>query len=161
MNKKYISYLVFICTPIIGFICGFCLFESKMDEKYYNYVYPYENYELAWYGDTVKYNIVVEERRTKTPSHPDYLDLSLIMACKYHYLPAYYNAYLALHDLYKYNHFEMGDDVKRLMYSYLQLAIESNDSRVTKDDVRNYRMAFPEGIVVERIARKGKYTENK
>ena len=138
-----------ICTTIIGIICGFYLSDSKMDKKYYNYVHPYKDYYRAMWGDTIMYKRIVEERRTKTPSHPDFLDLSIMIAAEYGYLPAYYNAYLALHDLYKYNHFEMSDNVKCLMYSYLQLAIESNDSRITNDDLKCYHAEFPDGIIVE------------
>ena len=150
MSKKRFYNLACLLVPIIGFVCGFCLFESKMDKKYYNYVYPYEEYSSAMsFGDTVSYNNVVAERREKTPSHPDYFDLSVIIAGSFDYRLGYYNAYLALHDLYKYNHFKMGEDVKRLMYGYLQLAIESRDYRVTGDDIKAYHSVFPNGLILE------------
>lgn len=152
MIKRIKTYRsLFYCgVVIISFVLGFCFSESKMDKKYSNYVHPYHDYSIVYcYGDTVKYNKIVEERRIKTPSHPDFFDLSVMMAAEYGYLPAYYNAYLALHDLYKYNHFEMSDNVKCLMYSYLQLAIESNDSRITSDDLKNYYVEYPKGLIVE------------
>ena len=151
IKRIKINRSLFYCgVVIISFVLGFCFSESKVDKKYSNYIHPYSDYSTAYsFGDTVKYNKIVEERRSKTPSHPDYFDLSVMMAAEYGYLPAYYNTYLALHDLYKYNHFEMSDNVKCLMYSYLQLAIESNDSRITNDDLKCYHAEFPDGIIVE------------
>ena len=43
----------------------------------------------------------------------------------------------------------MGDKVKRLMYSYLQLAIENNDNHVTKEDLKRYYNEFPKGLSIE------------
>ena len=44
----------------------------------------------------------------------------------------------------------MGDPVKRLMYSYLQLAIESKDTRVTKEDLKEYYYEFPNKISINK-----------
>ena len=149
MKKKYTWLIEYLCVVFVGFLCGLFLYAPKVYKKYHNYVHPYADYASAvCFGDTVKYNNIVKERRIKTPSHPDYFDLSIKMAGKFGYTPAYYNAYLALHDLYEYNHFKMGDDVKRLMYSYLQLAIENKDSRITENDILNYQKEFPNGIAL-------------
>ena len=149
MNKKIIWTFACFCVAMIGFFCGFYLYKSDSHRKYDNYIHPYREYSsVLLCGDTVLYNNIVKERRIKTPSHPDYFDLSIKMAGKFGYTPAYYNAYLALHDLYEYNHFKMGDDVKRLMYSYLQLAIENKDCRITENDILNYQKEFPNGIAL-------------
>ena len=148
MNKKYYWYAIYICALIIGCACSMYLQEPIIPKKYKNYVFPYKDYTMASYGDIALYEKVVKERQENTPSHPDYFDLSIEIARLKNYTPAYYNAYRALHDLYKYNHFTMGDKVKRLMYSYLQLAIEKKDNRITEDDLRNYQAAFPNGISI-------------
>lgn len=146
MNKKYYWYAVYICALVIG--CASSLYFGKpyVPDRYKNYIFPYENYEMAAYGDIALYEKVVKERQEQTPSHPDYFDLSIEIARLKNYTPAYYNAYRALHDLYKYNHFTMGDKVKRLMYSYLQVAIEKKDKRITEDDLKGYRTEFPDGL---------------
>lgn len=139
-NKKYIWIFTYLCFMMVGFLCGFFLYEPDSYKRLNNYIHPYHEYSYVdLTGDTTLYNKIVEDRRKKTPSHPDYFDLSISIAAKFDYAPGYYNAYLALHDLYKYNHFTMGKNVRRLMYSYLQLAIENKDSRVTEDDLRSYR----------------------
>lgn len=148
---KINRYRIFICLCIAttGFLLGFYLPIPLADKKYTFYTHPYRDYgDVAGWGDTVKYNQIVYNRMINTPSHPDYLDLSVIMATKFKYTPAYYNAYLAINNLYKYNHFCMGVHVKRLMYSYLQLAIDHHDKRVSDDELREYHTEYPDGIVL-------------
>ena len=149
MNKKHNWLFVYLCIMATGFLCGFYIPEPDSYKKCNSYVHPYRDYSsVLTYGDTAKYHKIVEDRRTNTPSHPDYFDLSILIAAKFGYTPGYYNAYLALHDLYKYNHYTMGNNVKRLMYSYLQLAIVNKDQRVTEYDLRNYQTEFPDGIIL-------------
>lgn len=140
--------VAYIGALVIGCACRIYTKKPDIPKKYSNYVFPYHDYTMAYYGDTALYEKVVRERRTKTPSHPDYLDLSIWMAGRYGHTSGYYNAYLALHDLYTYNHFQMGDKVKRLMYSYLQLAIEHKDKRVTDADLKGFYAAFPDGKAI-------------
>ena len=140
--------VAYIGALVIGCACRIYTKKPEIPKKYNNYVFPYHDYTMASYGDTALYEKVVRERRAKTPSHPDYLDLSIRIAGKYGYTPGYYNAYLAIHDLYKYNHFQMGDKVKRLMYGYLQLAIEHKDKRVTDADLKGFHAAFPDGKAI-------------
>ena len=90
MNRKMIKIFKSYCSlfycgvVIISFILGFCFSGKKMDKKYSNYIHPYDNYSTVYcYGDTVKYNKIVEERRSKTPSHPDYFDLSVMRMLLY------------------------------------------------------------------------------
>ena len=147
INKKYCWYATYLCALIIGCVISMNLQEPDIPRKYKNYIFPYKKYVEAVYGNIALYEIVVKERQEKTPSHPDYFDLSIDIARLKNYTPAYYNAYRALNDLYKYNHFTMGDKVKKLMYSYLQLAIEKKDQRVTEDDLNRYRLEFPNGII--------------
>ena len=151
VNKKYCWYTIYLCALIIGCISSMYRQKTVIPEKYKKYVFPYKAYTMALYGDTTLYEKVVKERQEKTPSHPDYFDLSIKIARSENYTPAYYNAYCALNDLYKYNHFTMGDKVKRLMYSYLQLAIDNKDHRVTKVDLKNYQQEFPKRITTREI----------
>ena len=146
VNKKYCWYTIYLCALITGCTCSMYRQKNVIPEKYKKYVFPYKDYTMALYGDTALYEKVVKERQEKTPSHPDYFDLSINIARLENYTPAYYNAYRALNDLYKYNHLTMGDKVKRLMYSYLQLAIDNKDHRVTKVDLKNYQQEFPKRI---------------
>jgi hypothetical protein len=112
-------------------------------------VHPYNDYSwVSTCGDTVLYKKIVAERMARTPSHPDYLDLSIKMAGKFGYTPAYYNSYIAIDNLYEYNNLRMGDKVKRLMYSYLQLAIDNNDNHVTKEDLKRYYNEYPKGLPI-------------
>lgn len=148
MSRKGLWIIAYIGALMIGFICGGYTNKPVVPKKYSNYVFPYHDYVMASYGDTILYKNVVRERKSKTPSHPDYLDLSILIATKYGHTSGYYNAYLALHDLYAYNHFHMGDKVKRLMYSYLQLAIEHKDKRVTDADLKGFHAAFPDGKAI-------------
>ncbi len=148
VNKKYCWYAIYLCAYIIGCAISMHLQKPYIPERYKKYVFPYKDYTMALYGDIALYEKVVKERQEKTPSHPDYFDLSIDIARLKNYTPAYYNAYRALNDLYKYNHFMMGDKVKRLMYSYLQLAIEKKDKRITEEDLKGYRTNFPDGIII-------------
>ena len=141
---------IVICLfiTIAGFVCGYYIYRPDVDMSK-KYVHPYKDYSWAsTCGDTVLYKKIVAERMERTPSHPDYLDLSIKMASKFGYTPAYYNAYIAIDNLYKYNNLRMGDKVKRLMYSYLQLAIEHNDNHVTKEDLKRYYNEYPEGLSI-------------
>ena len=140
--------IAYIGAFLIGCVCRMYTKKPEVPPKYFNYVFPYDDYSAAQWGDTLKYEKVVKERRTKTPSHPDYLDLSILMVGQYGYKPGFYYAYLAIHDLYKYNHFKMGDKVQRLMYSYLQLAIEQKDKRITQEDLKGFYSAFPDGKAI-------------
>lgn len=148
MSKKSLWIITYLGALVIGCACRVYTEKPVVPEKYNNYVFPYHDYTMATYGDTALYEKVVRERRTKTPSHPDYFDLSIKMAGKYGHTSGYYNAYLALHDLYEYNHFQMGDKVKRLMYSYLQLAIEHKEKRVSEADLKGFHAAFPNGKAI-------------
>ena len=148
VNNKYCWYTIYFCALIIGCVSSMYIRKPIIPERYKNYVFPYKDYTMASYGDIALYEKVVKERQENTPSHPDYFDLSIEIARLKDYPPAYYNAYRALRDLYEYNHFTMGDKVKRLMYAYLQLAIERNDKRITKADLVNYRNEFPNGIKI-------------
>lgn len=142
---------IVICLfiTIAGFLCGYYIYRPDVDESK-NYIHPYNDYSrVSMSGDTVLYKKIVTERMEKTPSHPDYLDLSIKMAGMTGYTPAYYNTYIAIDNLYKYNNLKMGDEVKRLMYSYLQLAIDHNDNHVTKDDLKRYYNEYPDGLSIE------------
>jgi len=142
MNKKHLWYIVYLVALVVGFVWSAQSQKPVVPEKYKNYVFPYHDYTMAMYGDIPLYEKVVKERQEKTPSHPDYFDLSIEVARRTGYAPAYYNAYRALRDLYEYNHFEMGDNVKRLMYGYLQLAIEKEDKRITEKDLKDFNSAY-------------------
>lgn len=149
MNRHYIEIFISICIAVAGFLCGFFFYEPIASNRYSKFVHPYNDYSSVMaFGDTALYNKIVKERRTLTPSHPDYLDLSISIACRYKYTPGYYNAYLAINDLYGYNNFKMGKNVKRLMYSYLQLAIQCKDNRITTDDLDCYYAEYPQGIEI-------------
>ena len=150
INNKYSWYAIYLCAFIIGCAISMHLQKPYIPERYKKYVFPYRDYTKAIYGDIASYEEIVKERQVKTPSHPDYFDLSLRIARLKNYTPAYYNAYRALNDLYKYNHFTMGAKVKKLTYSYLQLAIEKKDQRVTEDDLKRYQLEFPNGIIIEK-----------
>ncbi len=146
MNKKHVWLLAYFGIAMIGFLSGFYLYEPNSRNSSHNYIHPYREYSsVLTYGDTSTYNKIVKDRREKTPSHPDYFDLSVLIAAKFGYTAGYYNAYLALRDLYKYNHFTMGDNVKRLMFGYLQLAIDNKDPHITPNDLKSYQTEFPEG----------------
>lgn len=149
MSKKFTKTMICIFITIVGFFCGCYISDHGVNKKKDNYVHPYDDYSRAsLVGDTILYKKIVEDRMAKTPSHPDFLDLSIKMVGKFNYTPGYYNIYIAIKDLYNNNNLEMGNNVKRLMYSYLQLAIESNDYRITKKDMSDYHHEFPEGILI-------------
>lgn len=149
MSKKFVKVIICLLVIIAGFICGLYISNLGVDKKKEIYVHTYDDYcRTSTYGDTILYKKIVEERMSRTPSHPNFLDLSIKMAGRFYYIPGYYNAYVAINDLYRNNNLEMGDNVKHLMYSYLQLAIENKDNRITKKDLSNYYNEFPEGISI-------------
>ena len=148
MNKKHWWYIIYAVALVIGIVCSARQQKAVVPERYKKYIFPYHDYTMAIYGDIPLYEKVVKERQEETPSHPDYFDLSIEVARRTDYAPTYYNAYRALSDLYEYNHFEMGDKVKRLMYGYLQLAIEKEDKRVTEKDLKGFYSAFPDGKAI-------------
>lgn len=151
MSKKLARFIVYIFITIVGYFCGSYISDHDVNRKKNNYVHPYADYSRAVsFGDTILYKKIVEDRMAKTPSHPNFLDLSIRMAGRFNYTPGYYNAYIAINNLYKYNNLEMGDNVKRLMYSYLQLAIENNDNRIAKEDLDNYYHEYPKGISIKK-----------
>ena len=149
MSKNIMQIVICLFITAAGFICGYYIYKPDVD-KSKNYLHPYKDYSwVSTCGDTVLYKKIVAERMERTPSHPDYLDLSIKMAGVFGYTPAYYNAYMAIDNLYKYNNLRMGDKVKRLMYSYLQLAIENNDNHVTKEDLKRNYNEYPKGLSIE------------
>lgn len=149
MNKIFLQIVICLFITMAGFFCGYYIYKPHDAKNGKNYLHPYDDYSAAsTWGDTVLYKKIVAERMERTPSHPDFLDLSIDMARKFGYTPAYYNAYIAINNLYKYNNLRMGDKVKRLMYSYLQLAIEHNDNHVTKEDLKRYYNEYPEGLSI-------------
>lgn len=151
MSKQFAGIIIYIFITIVGFFCGSYISDHSVNRKKENYVHPYADYSRAvTFGDTILYKKIVEDRMAKTPSHPNFLDLSIEMIGRFNYTPGYYNAYIAINNLYKYNNLEMGDHVKRLMYSYLQLAIENNDNRIAKEDLDNYYHEYPKGISIEK-----------
>lgn len=151
MSKRFARFTVYLLIPIVGFVCGYYISDHDVNRNKENYVHPYADYSRAvTFGDTILYKKIVEDRMAKTPSHPNFLDLSIRMVERFNYTPGYYNAYIAINNLYKYNNLEMGDHVKRLMYSYLQLAIESKDTRVTKEDLEEYYYEFPNKISINK-----------
>ena len=151
MSKQFAGIIVYIFITIVGFFCGCYISDHGVNKKKDNYVHPYADYSRAvTFGDTILYKKIVEDRMAKTPSHPNFLDLSIEMVGRFNYTPGYYNAYIAINNLYKYNNLEMGDNVKRLMYSYLQLAIESKDMRVTNEDLKEYNNEFPDKISINK-----------
>ena len=151
MSKQFAGIIVYLLIAIAGFVCGYYISDHDVNRNKENYVHPYADYSrAATFGDTILYKKIVEDRMAKTPSHPNFLDLSIRMAGRFNYTPGYYNAYIAINNLYKYNNLEMGDNVKRLMYSYLQLAIENNDNRIAKEDLDNYYHEYPKGISIKK-----------
>ena len=145
MKKNNHWIIIFATAFVIGCACSIMMQKLVVLEKHNKYIFPYEDYTMASYGNITLYEKVVKERQEKTPSHPDYFDLSIEVGGCEDYVPSYYNAYRALRDLYDYNHFKMGEKVKRLMYGYLQLAIEKKDKRITKKDLKGFYSAFPDG----------------
>lgn len=151
MSKKLARFIVYIFITIVGYFCGSYISDYDVNRKKDKYVHPYADYSRAVsFGDTILYKKIVEDRMAKTPSHPNFLDLSIRIAGRFNYTPGYYNAYIAINNLYKYNNLEMGDNVKRLMYSYLQLAIENNDNHIAKEDLDNYYHEYPKGISIKK-----------
>ena len=151
MSKQFARIIVYIFITIAGSFCGCYISDHGVNKKKDNYVHPYDDYSRAsLVGDTILYKKIVVDRMAKTPSHPDFLDLSIKMVGKFNYTPGYYNIYIAIKYLYNNNNLEMGNNVKRMMYSYLQLAIESKDYRITKKDLTNYYSEYPEGISINK-----------
>ena len=151
MNKQFAGIIVYILITIVGFVCGYYISDHDVNRNKENYVHPYADYSrAATFGDTILYKKILENRMTKTPSHPNFLDLSIEMVGRFNYTPGYYNIYIAIKNLYNNNDLKMGDPVKRLMYSYLQLAIESKDTRVTKEDLKEYYYEFPNKISINK-----------
>ena len=151
MNKQFAGIIVYILITIVGFVCGYYISDHDVNRNKENYVHPYADYSrAAIFGDTILYKKILEDRMTKTPSHPNFLDLSIEMVGRFNYTPGYYNIYIAIKNLYNNNDLKMGDPVKRLMYSYLQLAIESKDTRVTKEDLEEYYYEFPNKISINK-----------
>lgn len=151
MNKQFAGIIVYILITIVGFVCGYYISDHDVNRNKENYVHPYADYSrAATFGDTILYKKILEDRMTKTPSHPNFLDLSIEMVGRFNYTPGYYNIYIAIKNLYNNNDLKMGDPVKRLMYSYLQLAIESKDTRVTKEDLKEYYYEFPNKISINK-----------
>ena len=151
MSKRFARFTVYLLIPIVGFVCGYYISDHDVNRNKENYVHPYADYSrAATFGDTILYKKILEDRMTKTPSHPNFLDLSIEMVGRFNYTPGYYNIYIAIKNLYNNNDLKMGDPVKRLMYSYLQLAIESKDTRVTKEDLKEYYYEFPNKISINK-----------
>ena len=89
-------------------------------------------------GDTTTYRLVVDSINDLTPEHPNYLGIAINMANKYGYIPANYDVYNCLKNVYELNGIgNMDERTERLALEYFKRAIKFGDKRALNELTSN------------------------
>ena len=123
---------------IIGIIVGYqsyTLFPAlRLDIVKTAKLVDKERAYLIYHGDTTVYKEIVDSIRKLTPEHPNYLGMAINMACLYDYIPANFDAYQAIRDLYQLNDLgEMDERTRELAMTFLYRAVDLGDSRALQE----------------------------
>jgi hypothetical protein len=105
---------------------------------------PLKDVSIMLNGDVTVYNEIVKHIKATTPSHPDYFTYSLYMANRYNYIPANYDVYTALRDVYRLNDLKMDVESKKFALFYLYRAAKLGDKRAIKELKKYHYFKFAE-----------------
>lgn len=118
-SKHIVIGIIFLISILIGFLLSQAIIrqEKAMMETPY-YIHPWKSAQVIYGGDTSLYKCFVDSIRKRTPQHPDYFTYSVYMANHFNYLPAYFDVYNALKDVYSLNNLGEMDSLTFNMAMY-------------------------------------------
>lgn len=125
MKKKILLALAFILGIFVGYL-NYTLFPVlRLDSVKIAKLVDRKSADLIYQGDTTIYREIVDSICKLTPEHPNYLGMAITMACKNGYVPANFDAYQAIRDIYQLNDLgEMDERTRSLAMIFLYRAVD-------------------------------------
>lgn len=134
MRKKILITFAFVFGMFVGYL-SYTLFPVlRLDSVKIAKLVDRKSADLIYQGDTTVYRETVDSIRKLTPEHPNYLGMAINMACKNGYVPANFDAYQAIRDIYQLNGLgEMDERTRELAMTFLYRAVDLGDSRALQE----------------------------
>lgn len=136
INKSNIfrSLLILLFGLFVGYFgSGLVIGEKKADLRNRYWPDRWGHWDILFYADSAKYNAIVDTIRKRMPNHPDYLFYSLYLANNRGYVPANYNVYKGIMDLYDLNGIELDKRSRDLALTYLERGAKLGHEKAIKE----------------------------